>query len=226
GLAFVDAGLADDDPDAAAVELAIGQLHVDHLVAFDLSKADHGGGSEHVQHHFLSGPSLHARGAGEEFGPDDDFDGITGGFSDRAIRVAYDTPGDDVMLGGDLQSTQYIWRRTGGGDAYEYVVFVDLILLQVGPCLDEIVFRVFDGFFDRCIAAGDETDDQVIGYTKGRGAFRSVEDAKTAAGSGADIKETTAAAHFFDNSGCEGLYLRHRFGNGERDGLVFFVDAG
>ena len=54
----------------------VGELHVDHAVAFHPAQNDHGRGGDHVEDEFLCGATLHTGAAGDEFRTDDHFDGM------------------------------------------------------------------------------------------------------------------------------------------------------
>ena len=59
GTVVVDVQRVDQHSRAAVDELVVGELHVDHAVAFHPSEAYHHRGREHVEDHFLARARLH-----------------------------------------------------------------------------------------------------------------------------------------------------------------------
>ena len=57
-----------------------------------------------------------------------------------------------------VERAYYVWRRARGCNAYESVVFRNIVLLQLFPAFVVVVFGIFDRIAQGEVAAGYKTD--------------------------------------------------------------------
>ena len=128
---------------AAIDEFGVGQLHVNHSVASDVTETYHRGSGNHVKNKLCGSAGLHAGASGNEFGPNDCDNRNLGSQGKRRVRIAGDTGGEKTILAGGRHSTDHIRGSSRGGYADNRVLTCRGKGLNVLPTLLRIVLGTF-----------------------------------------------------------------------------------
>src|SRR5438067_976988 len=106
------------------------------------------------------------------------------GFGKRRIFIASKADGENIIFCTTPHRSDDIRRGAGSGNAENYVVGRNMVLLQIAPAAFCIVFGMFNGFADGAVAAGNESDDAALLQSIRRRKLRSIHDTKPTARSG------------------------------------------
>ena len=133
--------------------------------------------------------------------------------------------GEGALLVGEFEGAEDVGGSAAGGYAEDDVFGRERVGGEVGGALIGGVFRLFRGFAQGGVAAGDEADEEAGRDREGGRALASVEDAEAAAGAGADIEQPATPGETLGD-GVDGLGDGGQGGaDGGGDGGVFVVDG-
>src|SRR5687767_14193650 len=96
--------------------------------------------------------------------------------------VAYNTAGCDPMSSRIFQPANDKRSPAARGNANQNVSLANLVFVKIFPGLLYVVLRFLHCFADGCVAAGDQAYDSAVRHPVSRRNFRSIEHAKTTAG--------------------------------------------
>ena len=182
-----------DETDGAVAELGVGGAEVDHEVAADFAKTDHGAGGEDVEGELGGGAGFEAGGAGDELGAggevDFDVPGVPGA---GAGGIAGEEDGFCPEGAGAAQCAEDEGGASAGGDAADDVAGVDAALEDGELAGLGLILGALGGGVEGTDAAGDDALDKVGGGAEGGRDLAGIEDAETAAGACAGVEEAAA----------------------------------
>src|SRR5512146_2043181 len=199
-------------------------MEIDHQVAVHVAHPGEGAGGDHVEDHFLHGSGLHARGSGQNFGADSNYDAVRGDFRDRSAGVCSDADRDGPFASRISERAESVWGPTADGESDNDILDSRFLASHVKLTHFGGVFADFSSVTKGVVSAGDEVLDHTRGDVKGGDALGGVERAEASAGSRTDINKTpsgrTGLSYEIDSLG-DGRKL---FGDGLGDVLVLGVD--
>ena len=163
-------------------ELFVGSVEVDHEVALNLAKADHGAAGDEVKGELGGGAGLEAGGAGDEFGPggEIDFD-ISGGPLAMARGIAGQKDRSGAEITSLFQGAVDEGGVAGGGDAANNILIVHTAIGDGDGTGRGAVFGAFDGAVEGLMAAGDDSLNEIGGGAEGGWDLAGIENSQAAA---------------------------------------------
>ena len=204
-------------------ELFVGSVEVDHEVALNLAKADHGAAGDEVKGELGGGAGLEAGGAGDEFGPggEIDFD-ISGGPLAMARGIAGQKDRSGAEITSLFQGAVDEGGVAGGGDAANNILIVHTAIGDGDGTGRGAVFGAFDGAVEGLMAAGDDSLNEIGGGAEGGWDLAGIENSQAAAGSGAYVKKAASLFKICVNEIDGGFELSLAVGKGVGDGFLVF----
>jgi hypothetical protein len=199
------------------------RLHVHHQVLEHLADAHHGNGGNHVQDQLLSGARLEPGGAGEDFGPHDDFDGNVCNRTDGRVFIAGYGGGGAAHFPGVFQGSQDVRGAAAGGNPDHHVPGLEADVLQVLGAHGVVVFGPFHSLGKGHGPAGQQGHHLFRGSPEGGRALGGVQKAQPTAGSGPHIDQAAAGFKGPDHSLNGLLDLRDGLANGRGHLGIFLV---
>ena len=213
-----------EDAGGALDQLLVLSPHVDHEVAIDVAEPGHGAGRDHVEDHLVGGTRLHAGGSGQDFGADLGDDGEMRSALQRGIPVTGESDGVGTAAAGVFDGGNGEGSASAGGDTEDDVVFAGFAFLHFRDGGSGVIFTSFGGFCQGLWTAGHHILHGAGTGVEGGGNLGGVEGAETAAGSGADVDETSTLAKAGGDHVDSAGNLRQGAANCDGGGGVLVVD--
>ena len=225
GLFIRNVGDFRDDTRAAVKQFFVHQTNIYHIVFISFADANHGAGGKHIENHFLSGARFHTGGAGQGFFSDDGVDKNVGKTLELCFRIGADADGFATGLPGLFENRQYVAGAAVGRNADDNVIGGRIKSFEVGQSEFCAVFRIFNGESQGIISSGYKSADHTVFDTEGRPAFRCVQYAQSAAGSGTKVSQPSPFEKSLGNEFNGPADLRQRFFNRKGNFFIFIVDG-